>query len=348
MGYDYEKIPTPLEGLRLHLNEHTGGCSRAVLEALASITCDEAAYYPNYERVTAAVARHLGVSEANLLLTNGLDEAILVTSVVSLRGATAEPFEAIIVTPAFDMYAACADGAGGRVVEVPPEPDFSFPLDRVLKALSPHTRLVFINDPNNPTGHAVPREAILAVADAAPQATVFLDEAYADFSGRTLIGRQDLETRPNIVVGRTFSKAFGLASLRAAAVVARGATLAALRGLLPPFNLNLAASVALPAALEDRRHYQAYLAEVTESKRRLYAFFARCGVEHWPSETNFVLARFGERTAEVMAHLRQRGVHVRDRSRDPACPGCVRITAGVAEHTQRCIDALEEVLCDAR
>lgn len=348
MNYDYEKIPTPLEGLRLHLNEHTGGCSRAVLAALASITCDDAAFYPNYERVITAVADHLGVREENLLLTNGLDEAILVTSVVSLRGPTLQPFEAIVVTPAFDMYAACADGAGGRVVQVPPEPDFSFPVDRVLAAISPQTRLVFINDPNNPTGRAVPRDAILAVADAAPQAIVFLDEAYADFSGRTLIGSPALETRPNIVVGRTFSKAFGLASLRAAAVVARGTMLSALRRLLPPFNLNLAATVALPAALNDRDHYRAYLAAVAESKRQLYAFFSRCGVEHWPSETNFVLARFGERAAAVVAHLGQRGIHVRDRSRDPSCPGCVRITAGVTGHTQRCIAALEEVLCDGR
>jgi histidinol-phosphate aminotransferase len=118
--------------------------------------------------------------------------------------------------------------------------------------------------------------------------------------------------------------------------------------VLPPYNVNAAAAVALIAALEDREHYEWYLDQVRESKTILYAAFDRLGIGFLPSEANFVLARFGERVGRVCAELAERGIHVRDRSTQPLCEGCARITAGVVAHTVRFIAALEEVLCDAR
>lgn len=348
MTYEYERVLTPASGRRLHLNENTSGCSPAVLAALRALTRQDAAFYPDYDPAIAATAAYLGVTPDRLLLTNGLDEGILATSVAALRGFSAvAPAEAIVVLPAFDMYAACSDAAGGRVVEVPPEPDLSFPIDRVLAAITSRTRLVWLTTPNNPTGQLIARDVIISIAEAAPDALVFVDEAYADFSRVTLIGDPILDRLPNLVVGRTFAKAHGLAALRAGALVASPATLAPLRRVALPYSLNVCAAVALPAALGDTAHVAWYLGQAQESKVILYAALGRLGVHYWPSEANFVLARFPGDTKHLVKRLSERGVFVRDRSGDAGCAGCVRMTAGVVDDTRALIAALEEVLCDA-
>ena len=345
----YDKLATPSSGLRLHLNENTGGCSPAVLEAVQGLTRMETALYPDYGDAIAAVAAKLGVPESHVLLTNGLDEGIFAAALATLRGgSTADPFEAIVIVPAFDMYAGCARVAGGRPVDVPLGPGFAFPAGAILAAITPRTRIIFITNPHNPTGLAVAPEAFLAIARSAPQALTFVDEAYVDFGGTSLVDESVLAAHANLVVGRTFSKAYGLAGLRAGALIAAPATLATLRDSVPPYSINIAAAVAVPAAIRDTGHYAWYLEQVGESKRLLYAALDRLEVPYWRSEANFVLAAFAGRAAAVVAGLRARGIYVRDRSRDPGCDGCVRITAGVASHTRSCVAALEEVLCGAR
>jgi histidinol-phosphate aminotransferase len=278
-----------------------------------------------------------------------LDEGILAASVATLRGAhPAGPWEAIVVVPAFDMYASCADAAGGRVVEVRQGEDFEFPLEEVLAAITPRTRLVFVTDPNNPTGISVPRTHVLAIAEAARGAIVFLDEAYADFRGVSLIGSDAINRFPNIVVGRTFAKAHGLAAMRIGALVGDRSTLEPIRRVVPPYSINVAAAVALPAALRDTGHFTTYLSEARRSKDLLYAALDRLEVPYWRSDANFVLARFGARAAQVLAGLQSRGIYVRDRSSDHGCRGAIRITAGVVAHTERAIEAIEEVLCGGR
>jgi histidinol-phosphate aminotransferase len=348
MSYEYERVVAPGNALRLHLNENTAGCSPKVIAALQRLTRQDIAVYPDYDAVVAACAARLGVDPARLLLTNGLDDGILATAVSALRGSPiAEPFEAIVVVPAFDMYAACADAAGGRIVEVPLGPDFDFPIRGVLRAITSRTRVIFLTNPNNPTGGLIPLEDIVAIARVASDALVFVDEAYADFSGQTLIGDVAFLAMPNVVVGRTFAKAYGLAGLRAGALVGAAETIAPLRRTVPPYTLNIAATVALPAAFEDIEYYDWYLAQVRDSRVLLCQALDRLGVTYWRSSANFVLARFGADLERVIDGLAVRQVVIRDRSQDPGCAGCARITTGVLAHTQRCVEALEEVLCGA-
>lgn len=345
MSYEYERVATPSSGLRLHLNENTAGCSPAVLEALGRLTRVDLAAYPDYDAAVAAAAVRLRVAPDSLLLTNGLDEGILAAAMVALRGCSpATPMDAIIVVPAFDMYASCTDAVGGTVVEVPLGPGFTFPLSDVLEAITERTRLVWLTNPNNPTGQSIPREAILLIARSAPNAVVFVDEAYVDFGGGTLISEPVLRQLPHVVVGRTFAKAYGLAGLRAGAVVGDAKTIAALRRVVPPYSLNVCAAAALPAAFADTQYYDWYVEQVVQSKLLLYREFERLGVTHWTSDANFVLARFPGRGGEIAAALATRGVHVRDRSHDHGCADCLRLTAGVVDHTRALLDALEEVL----
>jgi histidinol-phosphate aminotransferase len=345
VSYEYERVATPSSGLRLHLNENTAGCSPAVLEALGRLTRVDLAAYPDYDAAMAAAAARLRVATDSLLLTNGLDEGILAAAMVALRGCSpATPMDAIVVVPAFDMYASCTDAVGGTVVEVPLEPGFEFPLDAVLEAIDERTRLVWLTNPNNPTGQSIPRDAILRIARSAPSALVFIDEAYVDFGGVTLIGDPALQELPHLVVGRTFAKAYGLAGLRAGAVVGAAKTIGSLRRVVPPYSLNTCAAAALPAAFADTVYYDWYVEEVALSKTLLYREFERLGITHWKSDANFVLARFPGRGDDIAAALASRGVHVRDRSHDRGCADCLRITAGVVDHTRALLTALEEVL----
>ena len=349
MSRQYERPQARGGGLRLHLNENTAGCSPGVLRVLRDLPREHAAFYPDYDAAIAASAAHFGVSPDHVVLTNGLDDGIMLASLVALRGATvADPFEAIVVQPAFDMYVACVDAMGAKTVEVPPQADLSFPLPRVLDAIGPRTRIIFLTNPNNPTGLSIPKSTIAAIAKAAPAATVFLDEAYADFAGHSMIADAASGAIPNLVVGRTFAKAFGLAGLRAGALIGSVETLAPIRRAILPYTLNAYAAAALPAALEDREYYEWYLGEVRASKQLLYELLRRAGVTFWPSDGNFVLVHFGDDLGRVIAAVAGRGINIRDRSADPGCAGCARITAGVLDHTRQLIAALEEVLCAGR
>jgi len=339
MSYEYERVATPSSGLRLHLNENTAGCSPAVVEALRSLTPVQLAEYPDYDAAIDATASRLGVSRDSVLLTNGLDEGILVAAMVAFRHDANG--QGIVVVPAFDMYAACTDASGGRVIEVALESDFTFPLERILAAINEHTRIIWLTNPNNPTGQSIPREAIARIAEASKDALVFVDEAYVDFGGSTLIGDAMMQQFPRLVVGRTFAKAYGLAGIRAGAVISQPETIAALRRVTPPYSLNVCAAVALPAAFADMAYYDWYLSQVHESKQLLYGALEKTGVAYWKSEANFVLARFEGRGTDVQTALAASGIHVRDRSGDSGCRDCLRITAGIVEHTRKFITALE-------
>lgn len=344
----YEKPAELYDGLRLHQNENTGGCSPRVLGALANLRADQIAFYPPYAAATEACARYLGVPADRVVLTNGLDEGIMAIAVAKLRPLAADSIpEALVPEPAFEIFRFDTALVGGRLVQVMPNPDFTFPLGDVLRAITAHTRVVFLTNPNNPTGVSMPLEAIRTVARRVPpDAIVFVDEAYAEFAGRSFI--PDLAAFPNVIVGRTFSKAFGLAGLRIGALVGAPEILDPIRYAIPVYSVNIAAVVALHAALGDVDHLRAYLGQVEASKALLYAACDRIGVKYIRSDANFVLLCVGDRTAELVQRTAASGIYIRDRSTEPGCAGCIRVGAGIVEHTQRFITVMEEVLCAVR
>jgi histidinol-phosphate aminotransferase len=343
----YQKPAELYDGLRLHQNENTGGCSPKVIEALAALRPDQIGFYPPYESATRACAEYLGVDPDRVSLLNGLDEGIMAAAVGYLRPTAGSPVpEAIIPDPAFEIFAIDTEVVGGRPIRVAPNPDFSFPLDRVVKAITPNTRVVFLTSPNNPTGVTMPLEAIRTIARHLPEgAVVFLDEAYFEFSGQTFI--PELSAFPNVVVGRTFSKAFGLAGLRLGAITGHPDTLEPIRLAVPVYSVNIAAVAAVHAALQDRAHLRNYLSQVDQSKTLLYETCDRIGLKYWKSSANFVLVRAGDRLDAVLSAAAARKIYLRDRSTEPGCEGCLRVATGLVDHTRQFIDVLEEVLCAA-
>lgn len=327
------------------MNENTAGCAPAVLDALRGLTRQDVAYYPDYDRAAAACARWLGVDPAWVLLVNGLDDGLHATAhrARTYGGRPPGPFDAIVVEPAFEMFAAAAEAADATVVRVMMDASFELPLDRILGAITARTRLVFVNDPHNPSGRGVDPAAIERIAEAAPGALVLVDEAYADFSGRTIIGPA-LERRRNLIAGRTFAKAHGLAALRIGALVAHPDTIEPIRQRQPPFAVNGVAATALVAALETGDYAAASVAEANASKRLIYDWCRRQELGCWPSEANFVLVRFGPDASAITQAMAERGILIRDKSAAPGCEGCVRIAAVATDDTRRCLEALDQVL----
>lgn len=336
-----------VEPLRLHYNENTAGCSPAVLDALRAMTREEVGRYPDIGDLTRQVERWFGVGTGGALVTNGLDEGLQIVAQCGAWHYYGEPrperVDIVVVEPAFEVYEACAVGVGASLVRIAPLPDFRFPLAELIAAVTPSTRAIYLTDPNNPTGLGIPAGAVEAIATAAPHALLLVDEAYADFSGRTLIGPL-LDRHRNLVVGRTFAKAQGLAALRIGALVAHPDTLDRFRRIQLPFSVNICAITALAAALADRSYLDWYVGEVRASRTLVYDFCRARGITCWPSEANFVLMRIGPDAPAVTAALAARGVLVRDKHTSPGCAGCIRLTTGVVAHTRQALAALEDIL----
>jgi histidinol-phosphate aminotransferase len=338
----YQRAPEAGRGLRLHLNENTGGCSPAVLEAIRALSAEDIAFYPSYEEVERETAAHLGVEPSWMALVNGLDEGLHVVSALALRPDPEGPRRSVIPMPAFEMYAACTKAAGGIAVTIQPRAGFAFPGDEIRAALDGRTRLLYLTNPDNPTGRTVAPGEIAAIAAGAPHVTVLVDEAYIDFGGETAVPL--LDAHRNLIVGRTFAKSYGLAALRAGCLIAHPATLAPVRELLGPYTLNVAAAAGLRAALADAAWRDGYVRQSHESRQAIYDFCERRALEYYRSAGNFVLVRIGDRASDVVSALAARGIFIRDRSTQPGCAGCVRITAGLVEHTTQCLDAVGDLL----
>jgi histidinol-phosphate aminotransferase len=330
------------QGLRLDFNESTIGCSPQVLTRLRSLDAEALARYPEREPVERDVADFLGLDAAQVLLTNGVDEAIHLLCSTYLEPGD----EAIVVAPSFAMYAVFAQAEGARMVPVISGENFTFPLEDLLSRISPRTRLIAVANPNNPTGSVVSCEVLLQVARAAPHTAVLIDEAYFEFHGETVLSSKQLPA--NLFVARTFSKAYGLAGLRIGILAGTADQIGMVRRVASPYNVNSVALMVLPEALKDQAYIERYVDEVKRGRDLLAQEILALGLHCWPSRANFVLVRVGPAYTEFMQALHTRGILVRDRNSDPGCEGCVRLTVGSLEHTRTLIDALCDVIAQLK
>ncbi len=219
-------------GLRLDFNENTLACSPRVLEVLGEISRADLTMYPEREPVERLVASHLQLKTEQVLLTNGVDEAIHVLCQTYLDAGD----EMLLPVPTYSMYAVYGSSTDAKRRRSAGGTDFWFPLESLLAKITPATKLIAIATPNSPTGQAVPRDEILQVVEAAPRAMVLVDEAYFHFYGQTVM---DLVGRvPNVIVARTFSKAYGLAGLRLGLLAAGDESMHWMRRVISPYSVN--------------------------------------------------------------------------------------------------------------
>jgi histidinol-phosphate aminotransferase len=331
----------PLAGrdaLRLDFNENTLAPSPLVMDRLKKITAEGLTKYPEREPVERKVAAHLGLEPSQVMLTNGVDEGIHLMCCTFLD----EGDEALIATPSFFMYDVNIGLMTRGVVKVQADETLEFPFERVLAAITERTKLIMIASPNNPTGATVSRAQLLAIANAAPHAVLMVDEAYFHFHGDTVMS--DIATTPNLVVARTFSKAYGLANLRVGLLAGNAELMKYVRKVSSPYNVNGIALDCLSVAIEDDAYLCWYAEQVLVGRERMMGGLAELGVSYFPSAANFVLMKIGPKHADLATAMRKHGVLVRDRSADPGCDGYVRITIGVDEQVTRGLDALKASL----
>lgn len=323
--------------LRLDFNENTIGCSPAVMDALRRLPAETLAAYPEYGPLREALARRLLVPPERVLPTAGADEAIhLLTTAFVGRG---DPV--VYPVPTFVMYRFWAELAGARIREVPCGDDMSFPEAGVLRAMR-GAKLALIASPNNPTGAVVSIPGVRRLLRANPRCLVVLDEAYHEFHGETALPL--LDRFANLVVLRTFSKAYGLAGLRIGCAVAHPVVAAMLAKVQSPYSVNAVAAAVAPVALADRGHVRRCAAEVRRARSFLRRELAGLGIRSYPSRANFVLAEFGPHAAAVAEGLRAEGILVRDRSGAPWLDGCIRLGVGTRMQTADLLGAVAEQL----
>ena len=326
------------DALRLDFNENTVACSPKVREVLGRISAGSLTRYPERQPVEAIVAAHLGLAPAQVALTNGVDEAIHVLFETFLDDGD----ELLLPVPTYTMYEVYASATDARVVTVLAGSDLQFPFERLLAAITPRTKIIAIANPNSPSGSAATRAQLLEIAARAPHAVLLVDEAYFHFHGETVIDQ--IGVVPNLIVARTFSKAYGLAGLRLGLLAGSEELMRWVKRVLSPYIVNSLALACLPPALEDTAYLDWYVGEVLAARTEFEAVLDKAGIRRWPSHANFVLVEIGAQHKEFTRLMSAAGVLVRDRSSDPGCDGRVRITIGTREQMRQAAAALNETL----
>jgi len=330
------------EIVKLASNENSSGPSPEAIRAIGA-ELDHISRYPDPSctLLRRAMATKLGVRADMITLANGCD------NIISMIGAAFinEGEDVIMADPTFPVYESVTRIMGGRPVPVKLM-NYIHDLDGMAGRIGPKTKLVFLCNPNNPTGTLVPRAALNRFLAAIPDHVVLvLDEAYFDYisekdypDGVSLLG-SDL----NLIALRTFSKIYGLAGLRIGFAVGRGDLISLLERVREPFTVNRMAQAAALAALMDEEHVERVLRINEQGKAFLYEQFQRLGIDYVPTQANFVFVDF-KRDAEGIYHaLLKEGVITRPGSVWDY-PTCARITIGTMDENRRFIEKLEGVL----
>ena len=332
----------PQDIVKLASNENPLGPSPAVREAIAA-ALPELTRYPdgNGFALKQALAAKSGVNTAGITLGNGSNDILELVA----RAFVGPEHEVVFSDHAFAVYPIVTQAVGARAVSVPAK-DWGHDLDAMAAAITPSTRVVFIANPNNPTGTWIERDALEAFLDRVPEnVIVVLDEAYTEYvetddvpNGVDYLGRYS-----NLLVSRTFSKAYGLAALRVGYGLSHPAIADALNRVRQPFNVNSLALAAALAALED----EAYLIESRRINRigmqQLEEGCAALGLSWIPSRGNFLAIDLGREAAPVFQGLLREGVIVRPVA-NYGMPNYLRVTIGLPVENQRFLDALKQVL----
>ncbi|MEW5891691.1 MAG: histidinol-phosphate transaminase [Pseudomonadota bacterium] len=329
--------------VKLASNENPLGVSPKARAAIAG-SLDALALYPdgNGYELKSAIARKYGVGLDQIVLGNGSNDVLELAARALLTPGTS----AVYAQHAFAVYPLVTQACGATGIEAKAK-HFGHDLGAMRAALRPDTRIVFIANPNNPTGTLLGAEELRGFLEAVPaEVLVVLDEAYVEFlpEARRTPSLDWLKAFPNLLISRTFSKAYGLAGLRVGFALAQPEVADLLNRVRQPFNVNSLALKAAAAALDDH----AFLAEskrVNDAGRaQLTAGFERLGLDYIPSWGNFVAVRVGE-AGKVFQGLLKKGVIVRPVA-NYGMPDYLRISIGLPEQNARCLAALQEVLAE--
>ena len=324
--------------LRLDLNESNWGCAPSVLEAIGSLNPEMVGFYPDYADLQVEINRHLGLTPAQFILSNGADDGIRAVMQTFVESGD----KVVLATPSFGMIALHARVMGARILEVPYQADLKFPAEGFLKLAEEQPKLIAVVRPDSPCGDAISRSQLIALLEKAPNSLIMLDETYHHFleeSCLDLLGRYS-----NLLILQSFSKAVGLAGLRLGMVAAQPELVNEMRKVNPPFAVNAVAVAAGKAALQAGTYVQEVVAKMKREKVWLLKELANLGISPRNSRANFVLANLGDRSASIHQKLLEAGILVKHLSGIPILAGHFRIAVAPREGGERLVEALKAIL----
>ncbi|MDK8465168.1 histidinol-phosphate transaminase [Marinobacter sp. SS13-12] len=328
--------------IKLASNENPLGPSSKALAAVRDVL-DELCRYPdgNGFDLKQALAARYGVKPSQITLGNGSNDVLEV-----IARCFADPTSEVVFSQyAFAVYPLVTQAIGATGVSVPAK-DYGHDLEAMAGAVTERTKLVFVANPNNPTGTVHGAEAIKAFLDRIPaRVLVVLDEAYCEYlQGDGYVdGLSLLERYPNLIVTRTFSKAWGLASLRAGYSISSPEIANILNRVRQPFNVDTLALAAATAVLSDEQYLQRSREVNAQGMKQLETAFNELGLDYIPSAGNFIAVDVGEQAAEINQLLLEQGVIVRPIA-GYGMPGHLRVSIGLPEENDRFIESLARAL----
>jgi len=344
-GYSACKSPETLEGevevpveniIKLDANENPYGCSPRVLQALAS--CPNVSIYPDAGQtgLRELVAGYTGVDIERIVAGNGSDQ--LIDLILRLF---VEPGDEIInCAPSFEMFRFGADLCGAPLIEVPRDENYAVNVKAVKAAINSKTKMIFLANPNNPTGTLTPQPDILEILDTG--LPVVVDEAYYEFSGETMLPQ--VGRYRNLMVLRTFSKWAGLAGLRVGYGIFPLEIAGYMMRIKPPYNINAAALVAVRESLKDKDYLMGRVKAIVAERERLFGELKKLKwLKPFPSKANFILCSvLIGKASELQQKLQKKGILTRYFDR-PLLENSIRFSVGKPEHTDALIKALREI-----
>ena len=333
------KVEDPSSVMKLDWNESTQSPPDAVIERVCDFVRGRPMqWYPDVaaETLTSALALYTGVTREQVACFNGSDAGL-----EYITRAYVEPGARVaMISPTYDNFRVYAQGAGGVVeffhYDEPLNPDLS-QLDR----LSPGARVIYLGSPNNPTGTIYPNDVLERLLRAHPQSLVIVDEAYHEFCDQSAVSLT--ADYPNLIVSRTFSKAFGLAGFRIGYAVGHPEVIGVVNRIRVGKAVNALAQVAAVTALECVQDMKEYVADVHWGMSELEKGLIELGFECHPTPGNYIIVRTSDPRGFADA-LRERGVFIRNLGHLPGLAGCVRITVGTAVQMHELLGTIREVV----
>lgn len=330
--------------IKLASNESPIGPSQAAQAAIALATRDLTRYPDgNGYSLKLALSEKFQVDAKQITLGNGSNDVLELIA----RCFASPADEVMFAQHAFAVYALVAQAIGAKLVEVPAK-DYGHDLPAIQRAITAKTKLIFIANPNNPTGTYLPASEVYAFLQLVPDnVIVVLDEAYVEYGDNEQNSIDWLNTFPNLIICRTFSKAYGLAGLRVGFALSSPEIADLLNRLRQPFNVNHLAMCAAIAALGDEDYLQRAKQVNTEGMQQYIDGFNALGLSYIPSKANFICVDVATNAAEIYEKLLQQGVIVRPVAAY-GLPTHLRISIGLEHENQRCLTALANSLSEAK
>lgn len=332
---------SPEEIIKLASNENPLGPSKIALQEVRKAAMSLSLYPdPGAEELRTAIAEYVGAGKENIVVGDGSDELMDLLAKVFLE----EGDEVVIPVPTFSIYESIARLYGARPVFVPLGRDFRYEVEKILKEIDRKTKLIFLCSPNNPTGTILEEGDLRQVLE--EEAVVVLDEAYVEFAERSYVPL--VREYENLVVLRTFSKAFGLAGLRVGYGVVDERVAEALMRVKLPFNVGILAQRGAMGALRDRKHLQRTIELVKKGRELLTKGLSAMGIKVYPSGANFLLLDLrgrGKEARETAEGLLRQGIITRECQNFRGLDGYyLRVSVGTMAQNRRFLREMERVL----